>query len=120
MRHNYCVPLKNLTTEPSNLICDTKNEYHGKVAAKLVNPSTSAKKYRPVMKSFANGRKVPVILPLLINNGFISNFKTSANCFNRFFYQQYTAVSKDSSIPSFVNLSTNEIVTTITFDQQLV
>ena len=43
MRHNYYVRLENLTTELSNLIHDTKTEYHRKLAAKLVNPSTSTK-----------------------------------------------------------------------------
>ena len=45
MRHNYYVRLENLTTELSNLIINTKTEYHRKLATKLVNPSTSAKTY---------------------------------------------------------------------------
>ena len=61
MRHNYYVRLVNVTTELSNLIRDTKTEYHSKLAAKLVNPSTSAKTYWSILKTFANGRKVPVI-----------------------------------------------------------
>ena len=55
MRHNYYVRLENLTTELSNLIL-----------VKLVNLSSSAKTYRSILKTFANGRKVPVIPPLLI------------------------------------------------------
>ena len=57
---------------------------------------------------------------LLINNEFISNFKTKANYFNRFFNQQCTAISTDSSIPSSVNLATNETVTKINFDEKLI
>ena len=121
MRHSYYVRLENLTTELSNLIRDTKTEYHSKLAAKLINPSNSAKIYRSILKTIANGRKVPVILPLLINNEFISNFKTKANYFNRFFNQQCTAISTDSSIPSSVNLATNETITKINLDgQQLI
>ena len=121
MRHSYYVRLENLTTELSNLIRDTKTEYHSKLAAKLINPSTSAKIYRSILKTIANGRKVPVIPPLLINNEFISNFKTKANYFNRFFNQQCTAISTDSSIPSSVNLATNETITKINLDgQQLI
>ena len=85
MKHNYCVRLENLTTELLNLIRDTKTEYHSKLAAKLVNPSTSTKTYRSILKTFHNGTKVPVIPPLLINNEFISNFKTGAKYFNIFF-----------------------------------
>ena len=99
MRHNYYVRLENLTIELSNLIRDTKTEYDSKLAAKLVNPSTSAKTYWSILKTFANGRKVPVIPPLLINNEFISNFKTKANHFDRSFNQECTAISTDSSIP---------------------
>ena len=108
MRHNYYVRLENLTIELSNLIRDTKTEYHSKLAAKLVNPSTSAKTYWSILTTFASGRKVPVTPPLPINNEFISNFKTRANYFNRFFNQQCTAISTDSSIPSSFNLATNE------------
>ena len=63
MMNNYYVRFENLTTELSNLIRDTKTEYHSKLAAKLVNPSTSAKTYWSILKTFANGRKVPVIPP---------------------------------------------------------
>ena len=109
--HNCYVRLENLPTELSNLIRDTKTEYHRKLAAKLVNPSTSPKTYWSILKTFANGRKVPVIPPLLTNNEFISNFKTKANYFNRFFNQQCTTISTDRSIPSSINLATNETVT---------
>ena len=112
MRHNHFVCLENLTTELSNLI------RYSKLAAKLVNPSTNAKTYWSILKTFANGRKVPV--PLLINNEFISNFKTKANYFNRFFNQQCAVVSTDSSIPSSVILATNKTATTIIFDEQLI
>ena len=68
MRHNYYLPLENLTTELSNLIRDTKTEYHSKLAAKSVNPSNSTKIYWSILKTFTNGRKVPVVPSLLINN----------------------------------------------------
>ena len=110
----------NLTTELSNFIRDTKTEYHSKLAAKLVSPSTSAKTYWSILKTFANGRKVLVIPPLLINNEFISNFKSKANYFNIFFNQKCTATSTDSSIPSSVNLATNETVTKINFHEQVI
>ena len=120
MRHNYYVRLENLTTELSNLIINTKTEYHRKLATKLVNPSTSAKTYWSILKTFANGRNVPVIPPLLINNEFVSNFKTKSNYFNKFFNQQCTEISTDRSIPSSVNLATNETVTNINFSEQLI
>ena len=60
-RHNYYVYLVNLRTKLSSLIHDTKTEHHSKLAAKLVNPNTSAKTYWSILKTFANGRKVSVI-----------------------------------------------------------
>ena len=72
------------------------------------------------MKTFANGRKVAVIPPLLINNQFVCNFKTKANYFSRFLNQQYTVISTDSSIPSSVNLATYETITKINFHEQLI
>ena len=86
----------------------------------MVNPSTSAKTYWSILKTFAHGRKVPVIPPLVINNKFISNFKTKGNYFNIFFNQKCTAISTDSSTSSSVNLATNETVTKINFDEQLI
>ena len=69
------------------------------------------------MKAFADGRKVSVVPTLLINYEFISNFKIKANYFNRFFNHQ--SISTDSYIPSSVNLASNETMTTINFDKQL-
>ena len=120
MRHNYYIHFENLMTELLNFICDTKTECHGNLAAKLVNPSASAKTYWLILKTLISGRKVPVVPPLLINDEFISNFKTKANYFNRFFNQQCTAISTDSSIPFSVNLATVETVTKINFDEQLI
>ena len=120
MRHNQYVRFGNLTTKLSNLIRITKTEYRRKLATKLVNPSTSVKTYWSIFKTFANGRNVPVITPLLINNELISNSKIKANCFNSFFNQQCTAISTDSSISFSVNLATNETVTTINCDEQLI
>ena len=61
-----------------------------------------------------------MIPPLLINSEFISNFKTKVNYFNRFFNQQCTVISTNSSIPSSVNLTANETVTKINFNEQLI
>ena len=84
-----------------------------KLAAKLVNLST-------ILKTFANERKVPVTPPLLINNKFVSKFKTKANYFNRCFNQKCTSISTDRSIPFYVNRASTETVTTINFDEQLI
>ena len=86
----------------------------------MVNPSKSAKTYWSILKNSASGWKAPVIPPLLINNEFISNIKTKVNDFNRFFTQQRAAISTNISIPFSINLATNETVTKINFDKQLI
>ena len=68
MRHDYYVHFEKLTTELSNLMRDIKIEYHSKLAARSVNSSTSAKTYWPILKTFTNDRKVPVIPPLPVKS----------------------------------------------------
>ena len=40
---------------------------------------TNAKTYWSLLKTFYNGKKVPIIPPLLINNEIISDFEAKAN-----------------------------------------
>ena len=40
------------------------------------------------MKTFVNGKKTPIIPPLLFNNNLIPNFSEKANIFNDFLVQQ--------------------------------
>lgn len=54
--------------------------------------------------------RFPFIIPLLIDNNFISDFQAKAYHFNN---------STESSIPTSVNLVTNKTLTTINFDEQL-
>ena len=116
-RHDYYARFENVTIELSSLTRDTKTEFHSKLAAQMVNPSTSVTTYWSIWKTFANNRKICIILPLLINGDFISNFKTKANYFNRIFYEQCTTIATGRSEPSSVSLATNETVTTINFDE---
>ena len=48
------------------------------------------------MKTFINGKKTPVIPPLLVNNNLISNFREKFNIFNNFFAQQYQPINSNS------------------------
>ena len=42
------------------------------------------------MKTFSNGKKVPVIAPLLFNGAFVTDFQEKANIFNSFCAKQCT------------------------------
>ena len=41
--------------------------------------------YWPILKTFYNGKKVPIFPPLLINDKLISDFEVKASHFNNFF-----------------------------------
>ena len=51
------------------------------------------------MKTFINGKKTPIIPPVLVNNNLISNFREKFNAFNNFFVQKYQPIASDSILP---------------------
>ena len=65
-----------------------------------------------------NGKKIPLILPVLINNKLISNFKEKANHFNAFFASQCTPVSNNSTLPLVTTPITNASLSSISFNHQ--
>ena len=74
---------------------------------RLNDPSTSAKSYWTLLKTFHNKRK--------INNNFVTDFKEKANLFNEFFCKQCTPVANDSTLPTLLEtpnetLSSLEII----------
>ena len=83
----------------SQLVSNRKQEYYNNIALNLNNPKTSAKTYWSILKIFYNGKKIPVIPPLLINNKLVSNFKTKANHLNAFFALHCTPFDNNSKIP---------------------
>ena len=58
----------------SQVVSNRKQEYYSNIALKLNNPKTIAKRCWSILKTFYNGKKIPVIPPLLINNRLDSNF----------------------------------------------
>ena len=84
----------------SKIISKRKEEYHYHLASKLNNPSTSAKTYWSIIKTFYNGSKVPLIPPLQIGKTLVSDFKMKANVFNKTSASQCVPLSKDSNIPN--------------------
>ena len=51
-----------------------------------------------MLKTFYNGKKVPFIPPLPINNTLVTDFKNKANIFNTFFESQCVPLKNDSNI----------------------
>ena len=59
-----CMYLHHAITEVSHLISESKDKYYNKLAMKLNNSKTSPKTYWSILKTFYNGRKIPIIPPL--------------------------------------------------------
>ena len=69
-KYNDYLQLKEAAVLVSQVIAKRKEDYHDFIASKLNNPKTSAKAYWSVLKSFYNGKNIPIIPPLLINKEF--------------------------------------------------
>ena len=57
--------MNELTSELSSIISHRKEEYYFQLAKKLNDPQTNAKTFWSILKTVFNGRKIPVIQPLL-------------------------------------------------------
>ena len=92
--------LEYLRNETDNLIYKSKKQCYQNINRKVNDPLTSCKTYWSVMKTFVNGKKVPVTPPLLFNDAFVTDFQEKANIFSSFFAKQCTLVSNYFLIPS--------------------
>ena len=68
-----------MTLEVSNTLSISKTKYYERLAIKLTDPQTASKTYWSILKTSANGTKIPVIPPLLEKNKLITDFKLKAN-----------------------------------------
>ena len=96
-----------MSTELSQMILKRKEDYYRLLSDKLNDPHTSDKPYCSRLKTLYNGKSIPLIPPILINNKLISNFKKKANRFNPFFTSQCTPISNDSTLLLEVTPVTN-------------
>ena len=92
--------LENLIAELNELISSTKALYYENLGKKLNNPLLQVKTYRSILKTFCNDKKIPLIPPLLIDNKFVTDIRTKANVFNKFFAEQCTPLNNGSVLPS--------------------
>ena len=99
----------------SELINIRKEEYQNHIACKLNDPMTNTKTYWSILKTFYNGKKVPVIPPLLINK-LILDFKVKANHFNHFFASQCIPLNNNSKLPENQTYVTNTKLSSVKFE----
>ena len=94
------VLLETLITELNELVSTTKALYYENLGKNLNNPLLQTKTYWSILKTFYNGKKIPLIPPLLIDDKFVTDMKAKANIFNKFFAEQCTPLKNDSKLPS--------------------
>ena len=95
------------------MILKIKAKFYHYLSLKLYNPNASAKTYWPILKSFYNDTKVPLISPLLVNNEVVSDFTKKTNLFNDFFAAQCTPVTNKSVLPSTIYFKTHSRLSSI-------
>ena len=100
----------------SQLISESKDKYCNKLAMKLNNPKTSSKTYWSIFKTFYNGRKIPIMPPILKDGKLESDFKIKANYFNNFFASQWTPLVNNSKLPDKITDNSASGLTSIKFD----
>ena len=74
----------------------------------------SNKTYWSILKTFYNGIKVPIILPLFINK-FVTDFQEKANVFNLFFAKQCSPIPSSSDLPAKISYMTKDRIKTLWF-----
>ena len=111
------IDLQNLSKEISTMIYERKEKYYNHLSMKLNNLNTSAKTYWSILKSFYNDSKVPLILPLLVNDKIVPNFTKKANIFNDFFALQCTSLNNSNVLPAKVTFKTQSRLNSICFEE---
>ena len=92
--------LEKLITELNDLIFSTKTLYYENLAKKLNNLLLQTKTYWSILKTLYGNKKIPQIPPLLEDDKFVTDMKTKADIFNKFFAEQCTPLKNDSKLPS--------------------
>ena len=106
--------LKNSIAELNKLVSTTKISYCENFGEKLNDPTIKTKSYWTILKSFYNNRKIPLISPLLINDKSITDRKTKANIFNKFFPKNVIL----SVLPTSQHVLTQSILHSIDFSSE--
>ena len=70
------------------------------------------------MKTFYNGKKTPLILPLLVNDELECDFGKKANHFNGFFASKFTLLNNGSSLPHSVSNTPTVELSSFQFNDQ--
>ena len=95
------ITLNALTLDILNAISSSKLKYEEHFTNKLNDPKTAPKTYWIIFRVSVNGSKIPLILPLLVDNKLVTDFLDKVNLFNNFFTKKCTPLSNDSTQPQY-------------------
>ena len=76
------------------------------------------KTYWTILKTFHSVKKIPLILPLVINDQLITDFREKADYINLYFAKQCTAIENDSSISTETNYLCDGTISAVDFVDQ--
>ena len=86
-----------------------------KLSTKLANPLRHQKPIGRYSKLLSMAKKTPIILPLLVNDKFITNFFEKANLFIEFFSKKCQPLQNNSTLPKFHTYRTENRLNDFTF-----
>ena len=96
----------------SSIECATE-KFYNKIANKLNGTQKNAKAYWSLIEMFLNNKEIPLIPPLYYDNRFITDFKEKAELFNSFFSKECSLISSNSSLPNYINYTTEKRLSTV-------
>ena len=102
-----------LTDKINEQISNNRKSYFLNLSNQLNDKCLNPKKYWTLLRSFYNGRKVPLIPPILKGNKYVSDLKEQANYFNEFLSLQCSPIVNGSVLPakSYLTASSLDSIT---------
>ena len=77
-----------------------------------------AKTYWSILKTFYNEKIIPLIPPLLVDDKHVTDIKTKANIFNKYFAEQCTLLKSNSVLPINQTFLTQSRLTSLDFNEE--
>ena len=108
-----------MITEGSKLIENSKRNYFLNTANTLANPGTSNRAYWSLINTVLNKAKIPMMLPLLENGLFVTDFTEKAQSFNDYFILQCTTIDTGSEILQHIPVAASLINDFVISDEKI-
>ena len=91
--------------ECKNAVAFAKQSYLRNLSCKLNDPNVSTKSYWKILNKIMNRCKSPKIPPILVNHGFVTDWKIKCNIFAKYFSEQCKLIVNSSVLPTFSHLT---------------